>query len=197
MGPDDNRHSVHPNAVEAERALLGGLIQRPDVLEEIRRDLDAADFWRDDHRLLFTLLVEMQLNGEAIDLITIPERVLRTGTPGKYGGIAYVIELPEHAPSTVNLEHYAGLIRSKSLLRQMMTLGNELTTHASRHPDDVNSLLDKTTSELVRLSSQGSAGKQWHPISIIVDDEIMKFEELASKGGGENVGLSSGFARLD
>ncbi|MFT6146482.1 MAG: replicative DNA helicase, partial [Myxococcota bacterium] len=157
MGPDDNRHSVHPNAVEAERALLGGLIQRPDVLEEIRRDLDAADFWRDDHRLLFTLLVEMQLNGEAIDLITIPERVLRTGTPGKYGGIAYVIELPEHAPSTVNLEHYAGLIRSKSLLRQMMTLGNELTTHASRHPDDVNSLLDKTTSELVRLSSQGSA----------------------------------------
>ncbi len=197
MGPDDNRHSLHPNAVEAERALLGGLIQRPDVLEEIRRDLDASDFWRDDHRLLFTLLMEMKLNGEAIDLITIPERVLRTGEPGKYGGIAYVIELPEHAPSTVNLEHYAGLIRSKSMLRQLMTLGNELTTHASRHPDDVNGLLDKTTSELVRLSTQGSAGKQWHPISLIVDDEIMKFEELASQGGGENVGLSSGFQRLD
>ena len=197
MGPDNNRHSLHPNAVEAERALLGGVIQKPSALEQIKGQLDAEDFWRDDHRLLYQLLVDMHTNQEAVDLITVPERVLRTGEPGKYGGVAYVVELPEHAPSTVNLEHYAKLVRSKSMLRQLMTLGNELSTHASRHPDDVDSLLDKTTTELVRLSTQGRGGERWHPVSITIDEEMLKFEELSTRDGDETVGLTSGFNKLD
>ena len=188
---------MHPNAVEAERALLGGVIQRPDALDQIKGQLDAEDFWRDDHRLLYTLLVDMHNNEEAIDLITVPERVLRTGESGKYGGVAYVVEMPDHAPSTANLSHYAGLIRSKSMLRQLMSLGNELSSNASRHPDDVNALLDKTTTELVRLATQGSGGERWHQVSMIIDEEMLKFEELASRDDDETVGLTSGFTKLD
>ena len=197
MGPNDSGMSLHPNAVEAERALLGGLIQRPDAIEDIRRNLDASDFWRDDHKLLFGLLVEMHNAEEPIDLITLPERVLRAEEPGRYGGVAYVIELPEHAPSTANLDHYAELIRGKSMLRQLMTLGSELTSTASRHPDDVDGLVDKMTAELVRLATQGGGGKHWHPVSLIIDEEILKFEELATRDDGETVGLTSGFASLD
>lgn len=197
MDPEAQGMSLHPHAIEAERALLGGLIQQPASLDAIRREVTDEDFWREDHKLLYKLLLSMFDNEEAIDLVTLPERVQRTGEPSRYGGVAYVIELPEHAPSTANLEHYAGLIRAKSMLRQLMSLGSELTSSASRHPDDVEALLDKTTAELVRLATSGRGGKRWHEVSVVVDEEILKYEELSSRAGEDTVGLSSGFTHLD
>ena len=150
----DGYDQLHPHSVEAERALLGGLIQRPDLLQEVVEAVGQDDFWRDDHRHLFALIQEMSTNEEPIDMVTLPERVLRHENPARYGGVAYVIELPEHAPSTANLKHYAQMIREKSTLRLLMKAGSELVSSASQHPENLDEVVNKLAAELVQLGTR-------------------------------------------
>ena len=137
-----------PHAVEAERALLGGLIQEPDRIPEMAELVMPGDFYRPDHGALFTLLQEMYNRSEPIDMVTVPERIGREGKQDKFGGIAYVVELPDHVPSTSNLQHYAGVVREKALLRDLIVTSRKVTESAYAEPEDVGTLLDEATREL-------------------------------------------------
>jgi replicative DNA helicase len=116
-----------PKAVEAERALLGGLLLSPGRLPEVTERVSAEDFYRPEHQALFTLLVQMQGRGETIDTVTVPERIAREGLHERYGGVGYVMQLPDQVPSTANLPHYAGVVREKALLRKLIgvTMGKK------------------------------------------------------------------------
>jgi len=96
-----------PRATMQERALLGGVLQQPDWLAYLRQTVHPDDFWDRSHAALWSLLCAMSDAGEAIDLVTVPERISRTGAPEDYGGVAYVLELSDEIPSTSNLEDYA------------------------------------------------------------------------------------------
>lgn len=96
-----------PQSVEFERALLGGLLQDPQMLREVAELVDVQDFYRPDHRALYQLIQEMDKAGEPIDVVTVLERVSGGEREERYGGIPYVLELTEQVPSTANLPHYA------------------------------------------------------------------------------------------
>lgn len=184
-----------PQAVEAERALLGGLLQDPSELVRVAERVRAEDFYRPEHGALFNLLVEMQSRGDSIDLVTVAERLTRGNQADRFGGAGYVAELPEHAPSTANLPHYAEVIREKSALRDLIRVSTELANQAYAQPEDVTELLDRAGREMANLG-QGTGRKSWLAISEIVDEELLRIEKVAEKGGTTS-GLSTGFADLD
>jgi len=186
---------AYPQAVEAERALLGGLIQRPDLLQEIYGVVRPEHFYRDDHRELYRLLLEMNDQGDAIDMVTVPERVAREPKEDRYGGVAYVVELPDHVPSTANLGHYAETVRQKALLRALITTAHDLSDAAYAQPDDVTTLLDQAAQQIVGLGQERSRG-DWVPISMVVDNEILRIEALEARGDGIT-GVPTGFVDLD
>ncbi len=191
-GRTNDTHSLHPNSVEAERALLGGLMQRPTALREI--DLSADDLWRDDHKHLFRLLREMLVGGEHIDLITVPERVMRTEEAGKYGGLSYVIELPDHAPSTVNLDHYARIIREKSEHRRIMQIGNEAVTRASRQGESPAAVAAWVVTQMRAIG--GSARAEWVSLADAMQNAEAEITERQMRDG-QREGLTTGSALLD
>lgn len=184
-----------PQAVEAERALLGGLLQEPSELVRVAERVRPEDFYRPEHAALFKLLVEMQTRGDSIDLVTVAERLTRGNQADRYGGAGYVAELPEHAPSTANLPHYAEVIREKSSLRDLIRVSVELANKAYAQPDDVTTLLDQAARDMAMLG-QGTGRKSWLAISEIVDEELLRIEQVAEKGGTTS-GLTTGFADLD
>lgn len=187
---------VFPQAVEAERALLGGLITSPERVPEIAgMGLRGDHFHRPEHRQLYRLLTEMHGRGEAIDLVTVPERVARDGRQDEFGGIAYVVALPDAIPSTANLGHYAKVIVDKALLRALIETTQEVGDQAFAQPDDVHNLLDRAAREILSLGSGIGIGS-WEQISLTLDQAVKELEERAASEGPVS-GNTTGFDDLD
>lgn len=185
----------YPNAIEAERALLGGLVSQSDLLPAVAEIVKPDDFYRPEHGALFELLLQMQGRGESIDTITVPERIAREGRQDKFGGIAYVVELPDHVPATANLPHYAGVIKEKALLRGLITTSQHLADRAYAQPEDVSELLADAARRVATLGS-GADRRSWSPISLILDEELLRVEKLAESDGTTS-GHTTGFVDLD
>jgi len=184
-----------PNAIDAERALLGGLLQQPVHVPKVADILSPEDFYRPEHEALFKLLVLMQSRSESIDLVTVSDRIMREGRHENYGGVSYVVELPDHVPSTANLPHYASVIKEKSLLRALIGTTRDLTDAAYAQPEDVGELLDRAARDMVSIGT-GHDRRSWQRISLIVDEEVVRIEKLAEKSSA-TTGLSTGFLDLD
>lgn len=122
-----------PSAVDAERMILGGLLTAPDRLAEVLDVVKPGDFYRGDHQRLLELLVSMDRARQAIDTVTVAERVAGLGADG-FGGIAYVVELPDRVPSTTNLVHYAELVAERARQRDAIDLGVALVKAARGEP---------------------------------------------------------------
>jgi replicative DNA helicase len=186
-----------PAAVEAERALLGGLILHSGSIPGATEILGPEDFYRFEHGLLFKLLADMHGRGEAIDMITVPERVARDGQQDRYGGVAYVVELPDQVPATANLGHYAAVIREKSLLRQVIQATTRVSEEAYAHPDDVTGMIDRAANELLGLGKGNGKAGGWQRISEILDGELIKIQTLSERKDGGPAGYTTGFEDLD
>lgn len=187
---------VYPQAVEAERAMLGGMILQPDRIPEIAgMGLHGDHFHRPEHGNLFRVLVEMHGRGDAIDLVTVPERISRDGEQDKYGGISYVLGLPDQIPSTTNLPHYARVVLDKALLRNLIDTAQNVSERAYAQPDDVHILMDQAAREILSLGSGVGVGS-WEQISLTLDQAVQDLEEL-SNSDGPVAGHTTGFADLD
>ena len=117
----------HPSAVDAEQMLLGGLMLSPSSIPSVTEILKEEHFYRPEHRKLYRLLLEMHGRGESIDfLITVPDRVMREGKQQEYGGVAYVVELPDKVPSTTNrwLE-----VKLSGPVRKNLPSGSKTSSH--------------------------------------------------------------------
>ena len=108
----------YPQSISSEQALLGGLLQDPEQFEAVAEWVGDDDFYRPEHAELFNLLQSKRRSGDVIDLVTIPVFVGESSNDQKYGGLGYVLDLPQMCPSTTNLLHYAKTIAVKSSDRQ-------------------------------------------------------------------------------
>ena len=155
--------STFPHATEAERLLLGGLMRDPIELPAIAEVVKPDDFYRPEHGALFALLVQMQGQGIPIDAtVSVPDRVMREGQAERYGGLEYVVELPDRVPATANLRHYADVIREKSLLRQLVTTADWVREKALVQPEDVSNLLDEAAARITGVGLT-MGRRSWQP----------------------------------
>jgi len=191
----DLRDQPFPQAVDAERALLGGLLQQPDELLAVTEVVKGDDFYRPEHGALYELLVQMSAKGETIDLLLVTDRVARGGEEQRFGGVPYVTQLPDHVPSTANLVHYAQVIKDKSVLRDVIRSARSLAEDAYLQPDDVGELVEKAAKEFAQIG-QGRDRRTWQQISLVVDEELIRIEKI-SQQGGTTTGVSTGFVDLD
>lgn len=112
-----------PASLEAERMLLGQMMRDPDDVLVVVRDLalKPAHFYSPANAALFGLMLRMADAGEAIDpTVTVPDRVMQGGHSERYGGLEYVVELPDRVPATANAQVYAQLILDKAARRSLL-----------------------------------------------------------------------------
>lgn len=185
-----------PHSIEFERALLGGLILNPGRLREVAELVKADDFYRPAHGSLFALLLEMEAKGEPIDTITVPERIQRDGRAEQYGGLSYIIGLPAEVPATANVPHYAEVIHEKSRLKRFIDGSREFVDRAYSEAETVDKILEDAAHHVVKLGQASSGAASWQRISLILDEEISRIENLANSDGGAT-GIPTGFIDLD
>lgn len=144
---------VHPHRIEAERAILGGLIQQPDLLMVC--DLASEDLWSQDHRNLLDLLRSMRRNRVHIDLVTVPEEVIRRGAEN-FGGLAYVLELVEWGVPAA-IDSYISEVRADAERRRIMLACEKAVEGCKAGLADPSEVADMLVSA-TRAASAGRSG---------------------------------------
>lgn len=113
----------YPQDVQAERALLGGLISDDRKFADIAAIVTAADFYQPTHGALFRLLEDRIRQALPVDMVALSAAMM--GDHDRYGGMSYVVQLPDYVPSTANLDHYAEIVAERATLRRFLTLSND------------------------------------------------------------------------
>ena len=189
----DNRQ--YPQSLEAERALLGGLLLDHGQVAAISELLDPQDFHSAAHAKLYELMLRRFAMSEALDVLGLADHILSTGQAEEFGGLAYATGLPEQVPSTENLEYYAKLVKDKAVRRHLMEVAQEINKKVLAGTDELEELLDHAESTVFQVAQQRSK-KDWQALGTLIDDEWVKLEERSNNRGAVT-GIPTGFTDLD
>jgi replicative DNA helicase len=150
---------VPPQSVEAEQAVLGGLMLAPERFAEAQDLLTEADFYRRDHRLIYRAIVELEGKRKPYDAVTLGDWLEANGLADEVGGSSYLIDLASTTPSAANLRAYAEIVREKSVQRGLIEAGTEIVNDGFE-PDGRESteLLSKAQARLAELGADRGRG---------------------------------------
>ena len=108
---------VPPHSIEAEQAVLGGLMLDNNAWERVLDQVSDGDFYRHDHRLIFRAIYKLAERNHPFDVVTLSEQLDKEGQLSQTGGLAYLGELAKNTPSVANIKAYAQIIRERATLR--------------------------------------------------------------------------------
>ena len=132
-----------PHSLESEQSILGGLMLDSNAFELVSDILSADDFYRREHQIIYETIARLALSGKPIDAVTVFSELQATGKVQDVGGMQYLDVLVHSTPSAANIRRYAEIVRERSILRQLITAGDEIVTLAlSPEAADVPQLLD-------------------------------------------------------
>lgn len=169
---EDSRLRLPPQNLEAERGVLGSLMLMPSAIDEIANLVSADDFYGDAHGKLYSAIGDMHRRGcRAIDPITLCEELVRRGELEDIGGTAYVAEIVDTVYHAAHVRYYAGIVREKSRLRQVIYLCNETMQRAYdvRETSEADELFADLDQRAMRLRDSESTS-ELHSIADAVDE---------------------------
>lgn len=152
-------------------------------------------FYDARHRVVYETLVAMYDAGEAIDLITLKQRLQDKGVLEQVGGWNYVSALPEAVPSPANIGYYIDIVHQKYILRKLIHTCALIERRIYEHEGDTDELLDEVERQILRVSEERIESVA-HPLKELVPRAISVIEEFHKRGGAVS-GLATGFSDLD
>ena len=187
-----------PHSIEAEQGVLGCALLAPiECLGECIERLPSGPeaFYDLKHKVIFQLLIEMYDEKQAIDLITLQQRLKDNKQLEGVGGLIYIASLPDKVPSAANLAYYLDIVREKHVLRRMIHACTEVLTRVYEHEGDVDVLLDTVERDILRIS-ESQIGSVALSMKDLVHRAINKIEEFHQRQG-MLTGLATGFVDFD
>lgn len=187
-----------PHSLEAEQAVLGGLMLSEDAWDEIAGRLSEEDFYREDHRLLFRGLADLADTGQPRDVVTVSEWLRARDLLDKAGGATYVGNLAADTPSAANIRAYADIVRERSVMRELIGAGTAITelgfTAEGRSASD---LLDDAEKRIFAIAERGRrGGAAVTGLSDLLTRAVERIEYLY-ENQGKFTGLATGLNKFD
>ncbi|AJD49539.1 DNA helicase, DnaB type [Isoalcanivorax pacificus W11-5] len=186
-----------PNSVEAEQAILGGLMLNNDAWDQVSERVSEPDFYRKDHRLIFRVMAQLAEQDQPRDMVTVSEALEQLGQLENAGGAAYLSELTRNTPSAANISAYADIVRERSILRQLINISQRTADKAFR-PEGATSaeILDSAESAIFEIAEQQKKGNGPRDIKALLKSTVDRIDELY-RNKSAVTGLSTGFEELD
>jgi replicative DNA helicase len=189
---------VPPHSIDAEQAVLGGLMLDERAWERIADKLDENDFYRKDHRLIFRAIGELSNKNLPCDAVTLGEWFESNGIAELVGGSAYVIQLANSTPSAANIAAYAEIVREKSILRQLIDAGTQIVGDGFQ-PEGRSSqeILETAEQKVFHIAESGARGKKGFVQMRAAVKEAFQILHQRYESKGAVTGLATGFVDLD
>ncbi len=187
-----------PHSVDAEQSLLGGVMLLPRAWDQIADVVSADDFYRADHRQLFTVIGELTEQNQPPDAVTVGEYLLRQGKLDDAGGQAYLARLVRDTPGAANIRAYARIVRECAMLRQLIEVGGDIAASAyDTEGRAVAELVDLAEQRVFDIADRGQrTGAGFVPVRDILPGSIDRLDILGQSKDGIT-GVATGFNELD
>jgi len=186
---------IPPHSLEAERAVLGAVLLERESLPKAIEILRPVDFYKEGHRKIFRTMISLFERSEPVDLLTLSEELRRSGELDEVGGPAALAGLVEEAATAAHLLSYAGIVREKSLLRDLIRISSEIIGQSYEAKEDVDTLLDQAEQQIFQLSERRMQGTVVQVRTIL--KETFEYIEKLYERKEHVTGLPTGFRKLD
>lgn len=190
--------TVPPQNVEAEQAVLGGLMLDPDALDGIRDKLEPGDFYRRDHQNIYRAILDLDKIDKPYDAVTLGEWFRSKGLAESVADGQYLIELSATTPSAGNIQAYAEIVKDKSVLRSLIDVSSETMAEAyNPEGEDTDDILSKAERRIYDVAN-GKTARRDHSVSIN-KALAQAFDVIQDRyqAGGNITGLATGYDKFD
>ena len=150
-GDAEQRLKIPPNSIEAEQSLLGGLMLDNDAWFNVAEVVNASDFYRGQHQIIYEAMTDLAAEDQPLDAVTVSDRLQSKGMLEKAGGLAYIAELTESTPGASNVVAYGHIVREHSTLRQLIGAANRIAESAFARDGRASEELLNEADELVSI----------------------------------------------
>ena len=190
-----NKLRIPPQNLEAEMALLGSIMLRPEALFDILEVVNADSFYSEKHRIVFETMVELFTKRSPIDLLSVSARLKEKGWLDQIGGNTYLTELVNVVPSSGNIGYYAAIVQKKYMMRRLLEASDHISQIGYDENSELEEMLDNAEKKLFDITQSHATHK-----FISLKDELTeawdRLDKLHTEGQGIR-GVPTGFGDLD
>ncbi|HEY0220932.1 MAG TPA: replicative DNA helicase [Candidatus Paceibacterota bacterium] len=190
-----NRLRIPPQNLEAEMALLGSIMLRPEALFEITDIINADSFYSEKHRIIFETMMDLFTKRSPIDLLSVSSKLIEKGWLDQVGGNTYLTELVNVVPSSSNIKYYAEIVQKKYMMRRLIEASDHISQIGYDEMKELEEMLDSAEKKLFEVTNFNTAHK-----FVAIKDELAeaweRLDRLHTDGNGMR-GIPTGFADID
>ncbi len=193
-----------PESLAAEAAVLGSMIIDPECISEVVEQVTTDAFYRIENRYLFEAILELyqknpsqRLNngerGTGLDLVLLRDELEKRKQLEEVGGVEYLAKVVDSVPSSANVNYYAGIIKEKMLLREIIAAASEILDDAYSEAGEPNEKLDEAERKIFAVTDKKITGSA----SLLRDLVSHTYELIEKREGSHVTGLATGYHELD
>ncbi|MDQ7833275.1 MAG: replicative DNA helicase [Desulfovibrionaceae bacterium] len=141
-----------PQNLDAEKAVLGGVLLKNSVLFSLIDLVSEDDFYSPVHKIIFRGFLDLSRKNSAIDMLTLADELSKAGSLEEVGGPLYLAELAQSTVGAANALHHARIVREKSVQRRLIGAATDIITRCFEATQDVNQLLDESEQAIFSIA---------------------------------------------
>ncbi len=185
---------IPPQNLEAEQAVLGSILLKPEVIDVVIEIVETDDFYKKAHQTIYGAMLELYNTSDPYDLLTVSSHLSDKNQLDQAGGPAYLASLTSIVPVTANIKSYANIIREKSILRRIISANNEIINKCYEQ-HDAAALLDRAEQSIFSIARDRNENQLSHIKNVLPDvfdsiNERFKKKELIT-------GVPTGYRQID
>jgi len=187
--------NLPPQNLEAEQSVLGAILLENESFIKVLDLIKDEDFYRESHRKIYRAMLELSEGNEAIDLVTLAERLGRKNELDAVGGPSYLASLVTDVPTAANIKYHAKIVKEKAILRGLLKAATEIAGKVYEESLDADNLIDFAEKTVFDIS-ENRVRTSFDSMKTLIGDSVRMIESLYDRKEAIT-GLSSGFPELD
>jgi replicative DNA helicase len=192
---DISLKKLPPHHKEAEQCALGACLKSNEAFARALEVIVHEDFYQTAHQKIFRAMEQLFQSGQAVDLLTLSEKLRQAGDLEAAGGLEYLYLLEGAVPTAEAVTHHAKIVREKKILRDLIETATEIVSQSFEEQEEVDDLLDRAEQSIFRISERRTS-RSFFRINEVVDESFQHIEKLFEKPG-LITGVPTGFTDLD
>ncbi len=195
MEPNNSAARIPPHHLEAERSVLGSMLQDHNAVLLAQEILREDDFYDPANREIYSAMLHLSSMNQPVDLVTVDEELTRRGRLEGVGGVVYLIELSQYVPTTANVGAYIRIVDEKSTLRKLIGASAEISQQSYLAEQEVPDILADAEKQIFDISMR-KGGELLQPINPVLIKTYDQIETLV-RNKGQISGVPTGYYDLD
>ncbi|MDP2668413.1 MAG: replicative DNA helicase [bacterium] len=186
-----------PQQVEAEVSLLGSILLDGAMIDKVADTLKAEDFYKNEHNIIYTAMVSLFSRQKPIDILSVSDALKANKKLDDIGGHSYLASLVNSVPTASNATYYAEIVRKKKILRELITVSQDISQLGYKEDGNIDELLDEAEQKVFMIAHK-SLIKGFTPVSAALEEAWERIDKLHNNAGdGSLRGVPTGFRGLD